>query len=84
MIRIFSKDRKTLTKDLDTWIVEWKTYKQSWTMGDKYPDIKTWQQAFTDRQEAEELKDAINAARKLIGMTALPDARVYKQDRYSV
>lgn len=83
MIRVFSKDRKILTKDVDTWIVEWKTYRQSWC-GDKYPDIKTCQQAFTDKQEAEELKDAINAARQLIGMTALDNAKVYKQDRYSI
>lgn len=83
MIRIFSKDRKTLTKDVDTWIVEWNTYRQSFA-GDKYPDIKTCHQVFTDKHEAEELRDAINTARRLIGMTALDDAKVYKQDRYSV
>lgn len=83
MIRIFSKDRKELHSDVDTWIVKWKTYACSWS-GIKYPDVKECYKAFTDKDEANEYAEALNDAMKLIGITALDKAEVYKQKVNSI
>lgn len=83
MIRIFTKDRKELHSDIDTWIVQWTTYKSSFT-GIKYPNIEECYKAFTDKEEANEYADALNNAMKLVGITALPKAEVYKQKVNSI
>lgn len=83
MIRIFTKDRKELHSDIDTWIVKWKTYESSFT-GIKYPIVKECYKAFTDKDEAKDYADALNNAMKLIGITALPNAKVYKQEVNSI
>lgn len=83
MIRIFGKDRRTLTTDIDTWIVRWTTYKCSFT-SIHYPDVKECYKAFTDKNEAMEYAKTLNDAMKLIGITALPNAEVYKQEVNSV
>lgn len=84
MIRIFGKDRKTLTSDIDTWIVKWTTYACSWGGSVKYPDVKECYKAFTDKHEAYEYAKALNDAMRLVGITSLPEARVYKQEVNSV
>ncbi len=83
MIRIFTKDRRELHSDIDTWIVEWKTYKSSFT-GIDYPKVKKCYKAFIDKDEAKEYANALNDAMKLVGITALPDAEVYKQKTNSI
>ena len=40
--------------------------------------------AFTDKNEAEEYASALNNAMKLLGITSLPDAEVYKQKVNSI
>ena len=60
MIRIFSKDRKELHSDIDTWIVTWKTYKSSYS-GIRYPNVKECYKAFTDKHEAEEYANALKS-----------------------
>lgn len=82
MIRIFSKDRKELHSDIDTWVVRWTTYKYSWEV--KYPKVEECYKAFTDKSEAEEYAKALNDAMKLVGITSLPEAKVYKQEVNSV
>ena len=83
MFSIFSRERKQLTSDIDTWIVKWKTYKYHFASGE-YPDIKDCYKAFTDKNEAYEYAKALNDAMKLLGMTSLPEAFVYKQEVNSV
>lgn len=83
MIRIFGKERETLTGDVDTWIVKWKTYKYHFSDG-KFPDIEECYKAFTDKDEADKYAAALNDAMKLLCMTALPSAKVYKQEVNSV
>lgn len=82
MIRIFSKDRKELHSDVDTWIVYWKTYKSS--MSIQYPRVQECYKAFTDKNEAWEYAEAINNAMVLVGITSLPEAKVYKQEVNSI
>lgn len=83
MIRIFSKDRTELHSNIDTWIVKWTTYKCSWS-GVKFPNIEECHQAFTDKNEADEYAKTLNDAMKLIGISALPNAIVYKQEVNSI
>ena len=83
MIKIFSKQRKELHSDIDTWIVKWTTYECSFT-GVSYPKVRRCYKAFTDKNEANEYKDALNDAMKLVGITALPYAEVYKQQVNSI
>ena len=82
MIRIFSKDRKELNSDIDTWIVKWKTY--TYGIGIDYPNVKECYKAFTNKDEANEYANALNDAMKLVGITALPHASVYKQEVNSI
>ena len=79
MIRIFSKDRKELHSDIETWIVKWVTYKYRYGHCE-YPNVEECYKAFTNKDEAIEYKNALNNAMKLLGITSLPDARVYKQE----
>ena len=83
MIRIFSKDRKELHSDIDTWIVKWKSYEESFA-GVKYPNLKENYKAFTNNDEAKEYASALNDAMTLVGITALPKAKVYKQEVNSI
>ena len=82
MIRIFSKDRKKLHSDIDTWIVKWKTY--TCGIDIRYPNVKECYKAFTDKDEANEYVNALNDAMKLVGICSLPDAKVYKQKVNSI
>ena len=79
MIRIFSKDRKELHSDIDTWIVKWTTYKSDFLSSIQYPKVVECHKAFTNKDEAHEYAKALNDAIKLVGITSLPDAEVYKQ-----
>ena len=80
MIKIFSKERKTLTSDVDTWIVKWTTYKSRYTGTIKHPNVEECFKAFTDENEAREYAAALNDALRLVGITSLPKATVYKQE----
>lgn len=82
MIRIFSKDRKELHSDIDTWIVKWKTYEVGCAI--QFPNVKECYKAFVDKNEANEYAAALNDAMKLVGITSLPKARVYKQEVNSI
>lgn len=82
MIRIFSKERKELKSDIDTWIVRWKTYRYGISID--FPRVKECYKAFTDKNEAEEYASALNDAMKLVGIDALPEAKVYKQSVNSI
>lgn len=79
MIKIFTRKTKTLTSNVDTWVVIWKTYKYQFSDG-SHPHVQKCYQAFTNKQEAEEYAEALNKAMKLLQMTALPDAVVKKQE----
>lgn len=83
MIRIFTKDRKELHSDIDTWIVKWITYEYRFS-DYTHPIVKECYKAFTDKDEAKDHADALNNAMKLIGITALPNAKVYKQEVNSI
>lgn len=82
MIRIFTKQKQELTSDIDTWIVKYKTY----TVGINidYPKVKECYQAFTDKEEAEEYVKRLKDAMKVLGITALPEPKMYLQDRNSL
>lgn len=84
MIRIFSKDRKELHSDIDTWIVKWTTYKSDFLNGIQYPKVVECHKAFTNKDEAHEYAKTLNDAMKLIGITSLPDAEVYRQKVNSI
>ena len=83
MLRVFSKQRKELHSDVDTWIVNWKTYVSSFA-GVRYPNVEECYKAFTNKEEAEEYRDALNDAMRLVGVTALPNAKMYKQQVDSI
>lgn len=82
MIRIFSKQREELNSDIDTWIVNWKTYKCSFSI--EYPKVSECCKAFTNKEEAIKYASALNDAMKLLGITSLPQARVYEQEVSSI
>lgn len=82
MIRIFGKERKILTSDIDTWVVCWTTYEARLSV--EYPNVKKCYKAFTDKSEADEYAKTLNDAMKLLGITSLPNAKVYKQEVNSV
>lgn len=84
MIRIFTKDRKELHSDVDTWVVNWTTYKSDFLSSIKYPKVEECYKAFTNKDEAYEYAKALNDAMKLVGITSLPDATVYKQEVNSI
>lgn len=83
MIRIFGKDRRKLNSDIDTWIVKWTTYKYKFA-DCTHPYVERCFQAFTDEQEAKAFAKTLNDAMNILGITALPQARVEKQKRTSV
>ena len=78
MIKIFSKDRKTLNSDIDTWIVKWSTYEHGCAV--QFPKVKECYKAFTDKNEAREYAAALNDAMTLLGITSLPNAKYYLQE----
>ena len=84
MIRIFTKDRKELHSDIDTWVVNWTTYKSDFLSSIKYPKVEECYKVFTNKDEAYEYARALNDAMKLVGITSLPDATVYKQEVNSI
>jgi hypothetical protein len=83
MIRIFGKERKELYSDIDTWIVKWTTYKYKFS-DYTHPEVKQCYKAFINKDEANEYANALNDSMKLLCITALPDAKVYKQEVNSV
>lgn len=65
MINIFKKGSRTLTSDIDTWVVRWnKKY------GEYSGDIKEVAQFFTSMEEANDFKDSLDRAIKLLGHTS--------------
>lgn len=84
MIRIFSKDRKELHNDIDTWVVKWITYKEKGFSTVQYPKVEECYKIFTNKDEANEYANVLNDAMKLLGITSLPKAKVYKQEVNSV
>ena len=83
MIRIFTKQKQELTSDIDTWIVEYTTYKNG-LIGVQYPKVKTCYQAFTDKKEAEEYRQRLKDALHVLGITSLPSPKLYLQERNSL
>ena len=79
MIKIFTKHKQELKSDIDTWIVKYTTYKNSWNI--RYPDIEECYQAFTNKDEAKEYVARLKDAIKVLGITALPEPKMYKQER---
>lgn len=84
MIKIFSKNRKELQSDIDTWIVKWTTYKQAIFGEVKYPNVEVCYKAFINEVEAYEYAKALNDSMELLGITSLPNAKVYKQEVNSI
>ena len=84
MIKIFGKEHKTLTSDVDTWIVKWTTYKSTYSGNIKYPNVEECFKAFTDKNEAYLYAAALNESMDLLGITSLPRAKAYKQEVQSV
>lgn len=82
MINIFTKHRKELTSDIDTWVVEWKTYKFGVSI--EYPRVQKNYQCFTDVNEAQEFANALNKAMKLLEISSLPYAVVKKQEHKGI
>lgn len=82
MIKIFSKNKQTLHSDLDTYIVKFKTYKSSFSI--TYPQVEEMYQAFTDKDEAYEYAKRLKEAMKMLGITALPEPIVYKEEKNSL
>ena len=83
MIRIFGDKKKELHSDVDTYIVKFKTYKQGICSID-YPKVEEVYQAFTDENEAKEYVNRLKEAMKLLGITALPEPKVYLQEKNSL
>jgi hypothetical protein len=83
MIRIFGKERKELHSDINTWIVKWVTYEYKFS-DYTHPYVKECYKAFTNRDEADEYAKALNDSMTLLCITALPKAKVYKQEVNSV
>ena len=63
IINIFKKGTRQLTSGVDTWMVEWESYRESFVS--VYKDKHY--QAFTSHEEAEEFKKDIERAHKLLG-----------------
>lgn len=83
MIRIFTKQKQELKSDIDTWIVEYLTYKNSY-IDVKYPRVEKCYQAFTDKKEAEEYRARLKDALNILGITSLPSPKMYLQERNSL
>lgn len=65
MINIFKKGSKTLTTDIDTYVVRWnKVY------GKYIDEYQEYAQFFTSKEEAEEFADSLRRAIRLLGHTA--------------
>lgn len=82
MIKIFTKQKQQLTSDVDVWIVEYQTYKKDVIVS--LPEVKTCFQAFTNRNEAKEYERRLNDALKLLGITSLPQPKMYMQEKNSL
>jgi hypothetical protein len=65
MLKIFRKGHRTLTSDLEVWVVRWNQ-----RYGEFSTDIKEIAQFFTNKEEAEEFADSLRRANKLLGHTA--------------
>lgn len=65
MINIFKKGYRTLTSDVDTWVVRWNR-----RYGDYHSEYSEVAQFFTDECEAKEFAKELKRANKLLGHTA--------------
>jgi hypothetical protein len=64
MLNIFKKGHRTLTSDVETWVVRWnKKY------GEFMSDYKEVAQFFTSKEEAKAFEDSLKRANKLLGHT---------------
>lgn len=65
MLNIFKKGHRTLTTDVETWVVRWnKRY------GQYHSDYKEFAQFFSDKEEAKAFADSLQRATKLLGHTS--------------
>lgn len=62
MINIFKKGHKTLTSDIDTWVVRWNRA----TGGIYLVDYEETAQFFSSKEEAEEFAESLKRALKLL------------------
>ncbi|MEM5592856.1 hypothetical protein AAHH67_15810 [Niallia circulans] len=65
MLNIFKKGHKTLTTDIETWVVRWNKRN-----GEFSNDYKEFAQFFTNKEDAEDFADSLRRATKLLGHTA--------------
>lgn len=65
MLNIFKKGHRTLTTDIETWVVRWNK-----RHGDFSGEYKEVAQFFTDKEEAKAFADSLQRATKLLGHTA--------------
>lgn len=65
MLNIFKKGHKTLTSDVETWVVRWNKRHGSYSN-----DYKEVAQFFANKEEAKEFADSLYRATKLLGHTA--------------
>lgn len=65
MLRIFKKGYRTLTTDVETWVVRWNR-----RHGEYSSDYKEVAQFFTDKAEAKAFEDSLRKATKILGHTA--------------
>ena len=79
-MKIFERKFKELPSALDTWIVEWKTYFDN---GIVYPSCTTKYKAFGKLEDAEEFKEQIILAKKIIGIQDTHSPKVYQQEKIS-
>lgn len=82
MLKIFTNQKQNLTSDIDTWIVKYFTYKSGLSI--TYPSVKECYQVFTDKNEAKEYVERLKDAIKILGITALPEPKMYLQERNSL
>ena len=65
MINIFKRGHKTLTSDIETWVVRWN--KRHGVFSGDYKEVA---QFFTDGEEAKEFADSLRRVNRLLGHTA--------------
>lgn len=64
MLKIFRKGHRTLTSDLEVWVVRWNQKYGRWS-----GDHKEMAQFFTNKEEAQDFADSLRRANKLLGHT---------------
>lgn len=77
-MKIFERKFKELPSALDTWIVEWETYNHHRT---SFPTRLTMYKAFGNLEDAEEFKEQIILAKKIIGIKDTYSPKIYQQEK---